>query len=217
MGNTGAQMGGWFRKEIKSLADIKGLKMRIGGFGGTVLRAHRRACRRTSPAARSTRRWRRARSTPPSGSAPTTTRSSASTRSRRTTTTPAGGKAARSSTLYVNSKAWDALPAEYKAIVERRGLRRPRRRCRRSYDAQEPGRAASGWWPAAPSCAASRRTIMDAAFKAAHGALRRDSAPRTRPGRRSTTTTSKFRSDAEPVVPLRRGAASTTSCRRRSS
>ncbi|HNK18762.1 MAG TPA: twin-arginine translocation signal domain-containing protein, partial [Piscinibacter sp.] len=37
MGNTGAQMGGWFRKEIKSLADIKGLKMRIGGFGGKVL------------------------------------------------------------------------------------------------------------------------------------------------------------------------------------
>jgi len=36
-GNTGAQMGGWFRKEIKSVADLKGLKMRIGGFGGKVL------------------------------------------------------------------------------------------------------------------------------------------------------------------------------------
>jgi TRAP-type mannitol/chloroaromatic compound transport system substrate-binding protein len=37
MGNTGAQMGGWFRKDVKSVADIKGLKMRIGGFGGKVL------------------------------------------------------------------------------------------------------------------------------------------------------------------------------------
>ena len=37
MGNTGAQMGGWYRKEIKTLADIKGLKMRIGGFAGKVL------------------------------------------------------------------------------------------------------------------------------------------------------------------------------------
>ena len=37
MGNTGAQMGGWYRKEVNSLADIKGLKMRIGGFGGAVL------------------------------------------------------------------------------------------------------------------------------------------------------------------------------------
>ena len=36
-GNTGAQMGGFFRKEIKTLADLKGLKMRIGGFGGKVL------------------------------------------------------------------------------------------------------------------------------------------------------------------------------------
>ncbi|MBT9598689.1 MAG: TRAP transporter substrate-binding protein [Vitreoscilla sp.] len=36
-GNTGAQMGGWYRKEIKTLADIKGMKMRIGGFGGKVL------------------------------------------------------------------------------------------------------------------------------------------------------------------------------------
>ena len=36
-GNTGAQMGGWYRKEIKSLADMKGLKMRIGGFGGKVI------------------------------------------------------------------------------------------------------------------------------------------------------------------------------------
>ncbi len=36
-GNTGAQMGGFWRKEIKSLADLKGQKMRIGGFGGRVM------------------------------------------------------------------------------------------------------------------------------------------------------------------------------------
>ncbi len=35
-GNTGAQMGGWFRKEITSLEDLKGLKFRIAGLGGTV-------------------------------------------------------------------------------------------------------------------------------------------------------------------------------------
>jgi TRAP-type mannitol/chloroaromatic compound transport system substrate-binding protein len=37
MGNTGAQMGGWYRKEIKTVDDLKGLKMRIGGFGGMVI------------------------------------------------------------------------------------------------------------------------------------------------------------------------------------
>jgi TRAP-type mannitol/chloroaromatic compound transport system substrate-binding protein len=36
-GNTGAQMGGWYRKEIKTVADIKGLKFRVGGFAGKVL------------------------------------------------------------------------------------------------------------------------------------------------------------------------------------
>ena len=36
-GNTGAQMGGWFRKEIKSVGDLKGLKFRVGGFAGQIL------------------------------------------------------------------------------------------------------------------------------------------------------------------------------------
>ena len=36
-GNTGGQMGGWFRKEIKTVADLNGLKFRCGGFAGKVL------------------------------------------------------------------------------------------------------------------------------------------------------------------------------------
>jgi TRAP-type mannitol/chloroaromatic compound transport system substrate-binding protein len=36
MGNTGAQMGGWYRKEIKTVEDMKGLKFRVGGFAGKV-------------------------------------------------------------------------------------------------------------------------------------------------------------------------------------
>jgi TRAP-type mannitol/chloroaromatic compound transport system substrate-binding protein len=37
-GNTGVQMGGWFNKEINSINDLKGLKMRIPGLGGEVLK-----------------------------------------------------------------------------------------------------------------------------------------------------------------------------------
>ena len=37
-GNTGTQMFGWFNKEINSLEDVKGLKMRIPGIGGEVLK-----------------------------------------------------------------------------------------------------------------------------------------------------------------------------------
>src|SRR2546429_8817718 len=36
-GNTGAQMGGFFRKELKTVADMKGLKMRIGGWAGVLV------------------------------------------------------------------------------------------------------------------------------------------------------------------------------------
>ena len=36
-GNTGAQMGGWYRKEIKGVADLKGLKLRTAGMAGEVL------------------------------------------------------------------------------------------------------------------------------------------------------------------------------------
>jgi TRAP-type mannitol/chloroaromatic compound transport system substrate-binding protein len=38
MGNTGVQMGGWFNKEINSLEDVKGLRMRIPGLGGKVFK-----------------------------------------------------------------------------------------------------------------------------------------------------------------------------------
>lgn len=36
-GSTGVQMGGWFRKEIKTLDDLQGLKMRIPGFAGEIM------------------------------------------------------------------------------------------------------------------------------------------------------------------------------------
>ncbi len=36
-GSTGAKMGGWFKKEIRSTADLKGLKLRIGGLGALIL------------------------------------------------------------------------------------------------------------------------------------------------------------------------------------
>ena len=36
-GNTGVQMGGWFRKEVNTVSDLKGLKFRMPGLGGDVL------------------------------------------------------------------------------------------------------------------------------------------------------------------------------------
>src|SRR6476646_7060197 len=93
-GNTGAQMGGWFREPVTKISDFKGLKMRIPDLAGRLWRASA-PCRKRCPVATSTRRSSAARSTPPNGSAPMTTRSSVSIRSPRTTTTRVGGSRVR--------------------------------------------------------------------------------------------------------------------------
>ena len=99
-GNTGVQMGGWYRKEIKGARGPQGPQ--------DAHRRHRRHHPRelgviaaADPAGRHLRVARDAApSMRPSSSAATTTRSSASTRSRSTTTRRAGGKAARRSACW---------------------------------------------------------------------------------------------------------------------
>jgi len=92
-GNVGVQMGGFYRKEINSVDDLKGLKFRIGGLGGMILaKLGVVPCRFPRPTFILPSNA--ARSMPPSGSVLTTTRSSGCTRSPNTTTTLAGGKAA---------------------------------------------------------------------------------------------------------------------------
>ncbi len=93
-GNTGCQMGGWFRKEIKELADLKGLKMRIGGYAGTII-AKLGVVPQQIAGGVFIGQSRRAQSTPPNGSAPTMTRNSGSIRSRNITITRVGGRAER--------------------------------------------------------------------------------------------------------------------------
>jgi TRAP-type mannitol/chloroaromatic compound transport system substrate-binding protein len=70
-------MGGWFRKEIKTSEDLKGLKFRVGGFAGTII-AKVGGVPQQIAAGDIYRRWKRALSMPPNGSAPMTTRSSVS-------------------------------------------------------------------------------------------------------------------------------------------
>jgi TRAP-type mannitol/chloroaromatic compound transport system substrate-binding protein len=94
-GGTGSQMGGWFRKEIKTVDDLKGLKFRIFGIAGSVISRlggvpQQLAGGDIYPALEKgtidAAEW----------VAPMTTRSSASTRSPSTTTTRVGGRVARS-------------------------------------------------------------------------------------------------------------------------
>jgi len=82
-GNTGTQMGGWFRKEIKSVADLAGLKMRIAGIAGSVMQKVGVVPQQLA-AATSIQPWRKVRSMPPNGWARTTTPSSVCRRSPNT-------------------------------------------------------------------------------------------------------------------------------------
>ncbi len=65
-GNSGHQMGGWFKREVNTLEDFRGLRMRIPGLGGSVLRELGGAAVALS-GARSINPCNRARSTPPNG------------------------------------------------------------------------------------------------------------------------------------------------------
>ena len=111
------QWGGWFRKEIKRSADLKGLKMRIAGLGGHASRAWASFPSR-SRRATSIRRSSVARSTRSSTSAPTTTRSSASTRSRKYYYTPGWQEGGTLFHALANTEKWNALPAVFKKAVE---------------------------------------------------------------------------------------------------
>ena len=140
-GNTGVQMGGWWRKEINSLADMQGVKMRIAGIAGPRRREARRGAAADPRRRHLSRRSSAAPSTPPSGSAPTTTRSSASTRSRPTTTTPASGRAGRRSTSSSTCEKWNELPPAYQAVITNAAAY-ANTDMQAKYDALQPGGAA---------------------------------------------------------------------------
>ena len=75
-GNTNCQMGGWYRKEIKSAEDLKGLKFRVGGFAGLIL-TRLGVVPQQIAGGDIIPRSKKVRSMPPSGWDLTTTRSSA--------------------------------------------------------------------------------------------------------------------------------------------
>ncbi len=117
MGNTGAQMGGWYRKEIKSLADMKGLKMRIGGFGGKVLERIG-AVPQNIPAGEIYTSLEKGTIDAAEWVGPYDDLKLGFYKVAPWYGYPGWWEGGPQLTLYVNSKAWDALPADYKGVVE---------------------------------------------------------------------------------------------------
>ena len=166
-------MGGWFRKEIKSVDDLNGLKIRIGGFAGQVLAklgvvpqqiaggdiypalekgTHR--CRRVG------RPLRRREARLPEGRAVLLL-------SRLV------GRRRACSTTMVNIEKWNELPKNYKAIVRDRVRDTPNDWMTAKYDASNPA-ALKRLVAAGAQLRPFPQAVMEACYKAANEALRRD-------------------------------------------
>jgi TRAP-type mannitol/chloroaromatic compound transport system substrate-binding protein len=116
-GNTGAQMGGWYRKEIKTLADIKGLKMRIGGFGGKILEKIG-GVPQNIPGGEIYAALEKGTLDSAEWVGPYDDQKLGFNKVAPFYYYPGWWEGGPQLDFYVNNKAYDALPAEYKAIIE---------------------------------------------------------------------------------------------------
>lgn len=117
MGNTGAQMGGWFRKPIKSVEDYKGLKFRVGGFAGKVIQ-RLGGVPQNIPGGEIYQAWKKAPSTLLNGWVLTTTRSWVSTKWPSSTTIQAGGKAVLSWTCSSTKMPMHPCPQRTRRLLK---------------------------------------------------------------------------------------------------
>lgn len=117
MGNTGAQMGGWYRKEIKSIADVKGLKMRIGGFAGRVLE-RLGGVPQNIPGGEIYQALEKGTIDATEWVGPYDDQKLGFNKVAPNYYYPGWWEGGPQLDLYINTKAWEGLSAEYKAVVE---------------------------------------------------------------------------------------------------
>ena len=110
-------MGGWFRKEIKSLADIKGLKFRIGGFGGKVLERIG-GVPQNIPGGEIYQALEKGTIDAAEWVGPYDDQKLGFNKVAPNYYYPGWWEGGPQLDFYINTKAWDALSAEYKAMVE---------------------------------------------------------------------------------------------------
>jgi TRAP-type mannitol/chloroaromatic compound transport system substrate-binding protein len=116
-GNTGAQMGGWFRKEIKSVADLKGLKIRIAGLAGQVL-TRLGAVPQQIAGGEIYQALERGTIDATEWVGPYDDEKLGFNKVARYYYYPAWWEGGAALQVFVNTRAWEALPKEYRAILE---------------------------------------------------------------------------------------------------
>jgi len=163
MGNTGAQMGGWYRKEIASAADFKGMKMRIGGFGGRVL-AKLGVISQNIPAGETYSALEKGTIDAAEFVGPYDDLKLGMYRVAPYYYYPAWWEGSAQTTLYINAKAFNALSNEYKAIV-RLAASDSHVVTQARYDARNPA-ALKQLISEGAKLKRLPKDVMDAAFKA---------------------------------------------------
>jgi TRAP-type mannitol/chloroaromatic compound transport system substrate-binding protein len=116
-GNTGTQMGGFFRKEIKSLEDMKGLKFRIGGFGGVMLQ-RLGVVAQNIPGGEIYTAMEKGTIDAAEFIGPYDDEKLGLHKIAKFYHYPSYWDGCGQISMYVNSKAWESLPKEYKSIFE---------------------------------------------------------------------------------------------------
>ncbi len=162
MGNTGAQMGGWFRKEIKSPADIKGLKMRLGGFAGKVM-SRMGAVPQNIPGGEIYQALEKGTIDATEWIGPYDDEKLGFQKVAKNYYYPGWWEGGAQLSLYVNSKAFNALSPENKAMVESAAAY-AHTEMQARYDARNPAalkRLVAGGAKVLPF----PKAVMDAAFK----------------------------------------------------
>lgn len=116
-GNTGTQMGGWFRNELKTVDDFKGLKMRIGGFAGQVM-ARLGAVPQQIPAGDIYPSLEKGTIDAAEWVGPYDDEKLGFFKVAKYYYYPGWWEGGPQLSFYINQSEWAKLPAEYKAIVE---------------------------------------------------------------------------------------------------
>jgi len=164
-GNTGTQMGGWFRREVPTLQDLNGLKMRIGGFAGRVMQRlglvpQQLAGGDIYPALEKgtidAAEW----------IGPYDDEKLGFNKVAPYYYAPGWWEAGPQISFYVNAKEWDKLPKEYQAALETASYE-AHVVMQAQYDARNPA-ALARLLKAGVKLRTFPRAIMDGCHKAAH-------------------------------------------------
>ncbi len=192
MGNTGAQMGGWYRKEIKSAEDFKGLKFRVGGFAGKVC-TRLGAVPQNIPGGEIYQALEKGTIDACEWVGPYDDQKLGFNKVAPHYYYPGWWEGGPQLDLFVNQKAYDALTPEYKAIVENAAAF-AHTEMQAKYDARNPG-ALKQLVAAGTKLHRFPKDLMDKAFKESL-ALYAENSAKNPAWKKIYEDYSKFRADA---------------------